>query len=99
MDASFLHRWQIMKGDPGAGDAAIRSATGLALPGLILLDRLDLVPEPSRGLVVLGGDGTLELVAELDQGRLLLGVPWRPLGHLAGMAGVAVDALEQRHQF
>ena len=49
----------------------------LASPPLLLLDRSDLVPHPGGGLVVLGGDGPLQLVAELDQGRLLLGVPQR----------------------
>src|SRR6516225_2935987 len=98
MDASFLHRWQIIDDNPVEGDRTRPRSRSPPSPALILLDRLDLVAEPRRGLVVFGGDGPFQLVPELDQGRLLLGVPRRPLGDLAGMSGIAVDALEQRHQ-
>ena len=59
---------------------------------------LDLVTQPRGCLVVFGGHRPLQLVAKLDQRRLLLRVPRGPLGHLAGMPGLSVDVLEQRHQ-
>src|SRR4051812_13676284 len=68
-------------------------------PALLLeFDRPDLVPDPGGRLVVLGRDGPLQVVAELDQGGLLLAVPGRPAGDLARVPGLVVDVLQQGHQ-
>ena len=63
--ASSWHRWQVM--GQATRDGTSRSASQL------VFDRLDLVPDPGGHLVVLGGDGPLQLVAELDQLGLAAG--------------------------
>src|ERR671917_148310 len=71
---------------------------GASSTSLLVFDRLDLVANPRRRLVVLGRHGTLQVVAELDQGRLLLGVAGGTPWDLARMPDLVVDVLQQRHQ-
>src|SRR3954451_16062121 len=88
IDASSWHCWHVMTGPPDRGRS----------PPLLLLDGLDLVPDPGRGLVVLGGDGPLQVVAELDQGRLLLAGARGAAGNLARVPRLVVNVLQQGHQ-
>ena len=76
-DASFWQRWQVMERATPGPESSVRSPGPdgpSAINALILFDVFDLVAEPGRRLVVLGGHGPLQLVTELDQGGLLLAV-------------------------
>ena len=65
-DASSWQRWQVMEGRP--------KSRGVSAP-LLLFDRLDLIAHPSGGLVILGRDGALQIIAQLHQRGLSLSQP------------------------
>src|SRR5262249_7351937 len=88
--ASWRQRWQVMGRSAGDGRAGSTRR--------VLLEVSDLVAEPGRILVVLGGHGPFQLVAQLDQLGLALAVAGSPPGDLAAVANLLVDVLQQRHQ-
>src|SRR5579864_2422187 len=88
IEASSRHLWHVMKGSP----AGTRSSS------LFLFEGPDLVPHPGCRLIILGRDGPLQIVAELDQCGLMLAVTRGPFGYLARVPRFLVDVLQKRHQ-